>query len=341
VRKDVLVVILVLLAMKSVVLFTALGEVSLRDFCLRWDGEHFLHVLQGNPEDYEIVFAPLYPLTAGLLTHIGIRPWLALFITANVFSIVPPLMALRLWGRREALFLVLNPAYALFTTAPYSESLALSLLLLSYLALVENRPVLSGLLAGLGVMARYNLVIFAGVVFLYLLAKDRRAAAGFLIPLSLTGIVMLLYLTPHGGIGAYFAAERYWDLHWTDPLGQARWILRSWFTAQGWMLEDNPLYPWHWLVRNWLFISVYLAGLLILIREKRGLEFAISAPFVFFQMVVTGTPAISTPRLLLPAIPAQVAVGRALDECVFIFLFPISLLATHYATLWHVQAFFG
>jgi hypothetical protein len=66
------------------------------------------------------------------------------------------------------------------------------------------------------------------------------------------------------------------------------------------------LAPAYWLVRNLIFEIFYLAGAVLILKtqnKNRIFLFVYSLCAIIPLLFVTGTPAISIPRLLLPAFP--------------------------------------
>ncbi len=329
-------IILIVAIIVSKLVLLAGADFEIEKFCMRWDGEHFIKIAdEGYYDIHELAFGPLFPATIRLLSLVGIETWLAAFIIVNLLSVVPPLIVLRRWGLKPALFLALNPAYVLFTTAPYSEAMALSLALLAY-DLREKRPELSGIFLGLAVLAKYTMGL---LIFAFLLDGKR---IRFLIPFSAFGLVLLLFFNSVGGSPwVYFDIEKQWDAKMRGPVAQIKWMMNSWFTNQPWRIRDFHLRGIHWVVHSWAFLLTYTAGLLILLKEKRVKEFLFSAPFVILQYLVTGVPSISTPRLLLPAVPAWTVLGEKMNRVIFSIIALILLISTYYVGLWHMQAFFG
>ncbi|MEO2151703.1 MAG: hypothetical protein ABGW50_03505, partial [Thermococcus sp.] len=295
-REKGLAVILAVLAGKLILLH-AVGF-RFEEFSLRWDGWHFITIAKkGYFDVHELAFGPLFPLMIRALSKLGLETWLSAFLLANFLSFIPPLIVLRRWGLRPAIFLALNPAYVLFTTAPYSEALALSLALAAY-DLRDRKPEAAGVLLGLAVLAKYTMGFFIPA---FLLDRERLR---FLIPLSVFGLVLLLFFTSVGGSPwVYLKIEKSWDAKIGNPVSQIKWMMNSWFTAQHWKIGNLNLRGVHWVLHSWVFLIAYTIGLFVLLKEGRIKDFFLSAPFVILQYFVTGVPSISTPRLLLPAVP--------------------------------------
>jgi Gpi18-like mannosyltransferase len=341
----------VLMVAKSVVFITARGYYEndwLKNLSLRWDGEHFVRIAsEGYSEEYLMAFAPLYPLSIAAISKVfGLSYWLSAFLVANFFSFIPPIILNREKGIGEALFLVLNPAYVLYTSVPYSEAMALTFLLIGLYLFMSRKYTSSGILFALAMLTRYNSVLGAGMLLLILLWKrELRNTLRFSFPLVLAGIAILAFFwIKLGNPLGYFEIEKTWDSGITTPVQQAKWIMKSWFTDQPWKFNGWHIGGIHWLIRNYLFIAIYLFGVILLFNKKRPEEGVYSLPYLVIQTVIKGIPSISTPRLLLPAVPAWSVYGNICRKKALVIIGVItlpSMIALHYITLWHIQAFFA
>ncbi len=350
ISRDALLIVFVLLSAKLLVLMTvALAKDDWFHFMVtRWDGAHYTAIAAGwYTKEYQLAFAPLLPILARPLILLGASPGTSVFIVANAFSFLPPLLVLRLWGKREALFFSANPVYALFTTFPYAESLALTFLLAGLWALKEERPLASGLLFGLAVLSKYSAVLPIAGLSLYLLAFRREwrlpRLSRFYLPIGFAGLVsgLLFYLTA-GNPLAYLEVERGWDAKIVGPIDSLNWLLaRNWFTRQDWRVMSLHISPELWALRHLLFLGLYVLGLALLIKGRKDAEFWYSLPTILLQASIRGVPLISTPRLLLPAVPAWGALGEKLGGKGLTAAVVLMLLLTPFITCWHVYAFFA
>jgi len=347
INRDALLIVSALLSAKLLVLLTvALAKDNWFHFLvMRWDGAHYTAIAADwYTKEYQLAFAPLLPLLARPLILLGTDPGTSVFIVANAFSILPPLLALRLWGKREALFLAANPVYALFTTFPYAESLALTFLLAGLWFLEEERSLTSGLFFALAVLSKYSAVLPIAGLSLYLLAPGRKLGLSrFYLPVGFAGLVsaLLFYLTA-GNPLAYLEVEGGWDAKIVGPIDSLNWLLtRNWFTKQDWRVMSLHISPELWALRHLLFLGLYFLGLALLIKGKRDVEFWYSLPTVLLQASIRGVPLISTPRLLLPAVPAWGALGQRLEGKGLALAVALMLLSTPFITCWHVYAFFA
>ncbi|CAI1494002.1 conserved membrane protein of unknown function [Thermococcus nautili] len=332
-REKGLIVVLAVLAGKLILLHAVGFRVE--EFSFRWDGLHFITIAEkGYFDVHELAFGPLFPLMIRALSKLGLETWLSAFLLANFLSFIPPFIVLRRWGLRPALFLALNPAYVLFTTAPYSEALALSLALAAY-DLRDRKPEAAGVLLGLAVTAKYSMVLLAPA---FILSREWKR---FLIPFAVfCALLAAFFVQVSGSPFTYFEIERTWDSSLDGPIAQAKWLLGSWFVKQNWHVGDFRLRGIHWLLHHWAFLVPYTVGLFLLARRRRWADFTFSAPTVALQYLITGVPAVSASRLLLPAVPAWCALAET-EDYVFITLIVAMLVGIHYAGLWHMEAFFG
>lgn len=137
----------------------------------RWDALRYLAIAQGGYTDATVTaFFPLYPLIVGILhAPFGGQSAYAAGLVVSNLATLGALLALHTlvrerWGEqvawRAVLYLTVFPT-ALFTFAPYNESLFLLLSLGCFLALGRRRWALAGALGGLAALTRA-----AGIVLL-------------------------------------------------------------------------------------------------------------------------------------------------------------------------------
>ncbi|EEB74575.1 hypothetical protein [Thermococcus sp. AM4] len=338
--RDIAIIIVIVLISKLVLLHAA--DFKIEKFCMRWDGEHFIRLAKsGYQEDYQLVFAPAFPLSVRLVSSIGMATWKAAFIVANFFSIWPPLLILRKYGLKPAIFFALNPAYVLFTTAPYSESMALTFAILAYL-LKDRNSIAAGAVLGLSILTKYSMVLLFPAFLMD--RKPLREMIKVVAPVAASGLVIAIFFTLKAGSPfVYFSLEKGWGSELAGPIKQAKWLLDSWFSNQNWHIDDFKLTGFRWLVFHWIFVIPYTIGLLLLIWEKRFQEALLSAPTILLEYLITGIPSVSASRLLLPAFPSWCVLGEKLGRKTYLFI-PVViflLITIHYTGLWHMKAFFG
>ncbi len=331
---------------RALVALAALQDGGLRALAHRWDAEHFLRVaLHGYSRLEDAAFAPLFPALVRLLHLLGLPAWAAGLAAANAAGLALVVLLCRLYGPGPAAALALLPSMALYTTAPYSEPLALALAAAGLLEARRRRWPLAGLLLGLASLARYQVAIPALALALAAWRAERRPRAALLVaagPLAAGLAVALLYWRVYGDPLVYLRAERLWDSGLTLPVvGQVRWLLDSWFTRQPWSLGGHLVEPWMWAARNLAVYALYLAGLAALARRGDALEAAWAGAALLLVASLRGVPGASAPRLALEAFPAVAALAGALDRAALLALAGAEAALIPWVALCHLQAFYA
>jgi hypothetical protein len=303
-----------LAAGKLAVLLSVLAVYKSSDFLRfmssQWDSRIFESIASvGYTHTYYYAFSPFYPaLVSSLIPFVG-RAWISGLIVTNVLSFSFPLLVSRAFGFRTALLAELFPTYLVFTTVPYSESLTLLLLAAGILLVMRGRYLTSSAAVSCAVFSSFS-AAWTLPSFAIAVLKERRLARLLLfyaLPAATGLLILAWFMIRTGGYFTFFSVERsVWGVMPSTPLGQAEWLLNGWFTSQSWSVLSIPLTPTYWLVRNILFESFYLFGAFMLLRADVGerlflFAYTISASLPLLFLV--GTPAVSIPRLLLPAFP--------------------------------------
>lgn len=153
----------------------------------RWDGSHYLYLAEhwytalGDEANF-IVFFPLYPLILKPIIFIlgnaalsGIVSSVVLFLLGTFFFY--KLVALD-YSERVASYAVI--ALAIFPTSyffnsPYTESLFLLIFSLAMYTARQNKWILAGITAGLGVVTRpFGFLVLPAIITEWLLNKERK-----------------------------------------------------------------------------------------------------------------------------------------------------------------------
>ncbi len=334
------IVLLALLASKALLLVVARYAWGLEALAYRWDGIHFIGVAShGYASLEDAAFAPLYPLLIRLLASRGLPYWEAALLAGNLASLALAPALCALYTRRGALAAALFPTLLLYTTAPYSASVALPLAAGGLALASWGMWGWASLLMGLAGLARYQLALLSLVLALAAARRSWRGAAYMLAAALAPGAAAaLIGLHYYGDPLIYLRAEALWGAGLGIPFySQVEWLLHSWFTRQAWTLGPIALKPWMWAARNLGFYAVYIAGLPLLYRQGRTLELAWSAAVILLVASLTGVPAASAPRLLLPAFPAIAALGERWRPG--LGYAGASLVLTLFFLAWHMNSF--
>lgn len=284
----------------------------LRELSLRWDGIHYLNIARHGyvPDaapglDEPFAFPPLFPW----LIRVAGAHDLAPLVVSNLLSLAAVAVVARLMGLRAALFFALFPTWAAFSSFGYTESLFVLLAALALLLLHRQSWTLAGLLTGLAVLSRYGSVVPFLAVFHPLLRQPRRAWLEFLLPAGACAVLLAAFFYFRAGsLLAYWSAQEPWGGGTIWPWQQAEFYLEGWF-AQGW----PTIHPSHWLLRNYAFLTVSALGAYHLLRGPYDRTWGLFGLFTaVFVLTLSGTPAISMPRLLVMGFPAIAVLGDRL-----------------------------
>ena len=281
----------------------------------KWDSDYYeIIATQGYGPAAPLVFSPAYPAAIKGLDYLVGNAWVSALLVTNLLSFAFPILVWKAFGYRTALFAELFPTYIVFTTVAYSDVVPLVLLGATFLLLARERVLRASLALGGAIFAFYSLALTLPS-FLVALSRKKRAAdlLFYALPLAAVGAILLWYEVETGGYLSYIRLEAPWQAGFGTPLAQVQYLLcphgQGTLTCQKWELFGVPLTPPYWVVRNLLFEAFYVAGALYLLRNKsrqRAFLSVYSLSVVVPLLFVTGVPAMSIPRLLLPAFPVFV-----------------------------------
>ena len=344
-KYDVAVALALFITAKLVVLWAS-GATSLeglKAFATRWDAEHFARIAeQWYTSDADYAFAPLLPAAARILVLAGLPAWASVLVVANIGSIALLAGLSSLYGPRAAALTMLFPVLAVYTTAPYSEALALPLLVWGLYAYREKHYLAAGLLLGAAATARYTMALAGVALVLYAFRKSIREAMVVAAGLAPGALALAAFLASSPwGITVYFRAERYWQAGLGTPLDHIEWILGSSITSQFASLRGIPVSPELYAARNILFALLAFSGLALhWKRWHRPWETLVAVPGIIVPVLATGVPALSMPRLILaglPAIAGLVPRGRSTE-----LMYIVGALAgICVVAVWHMELFFS
>jgi hypothetical protein len=314
----------------------------------KWDSIIFQTIAtQGYTQASYYAFSPFYPALITGLDYITRHAWVSGLIITNVISFIFPLVLHRTFGFKTALLAILFPTYLVFTTIPYSDVIVLLFLALSLFFVMREKIIASSAMVSLAIMNAFRQAwMLPAYAFIALKSKRIRDLAFFIIP-ALTGILILLWFDWRtGDFLSYFSLEKdTWGVHFTDPLSQIEWLRNGWFTTQTWTVFGLQLPPVYWIVRNLLFEGFYLVGAFYLLRtanKNRIFLFLFSLSAIIPLLFVAGTPAISIPRLLLPAFPVFLGYATLLKKEWHYWLYGIvCLVLTTWVSISQIYSFFA
>jgi hypothetical protein len=287
----------------------------------KWDSNYYeIIATHGyNMTSGPYVFSPVYPLAIRALYLLIGNAWAAALLITNILSFVFPILLYKTFGYRTALFAELFPTYLVYTTVAYSDVIALLFLAACFLLLMRNRVTgASAALSG-AIFTFYN-IAWTLPAFLLTLRRGRRLKLLFYIIPIITGTAILFWFKLE--TGDYFSLLRLeapWQVGFANPLAQVEYLLcpsgAGAFTCQSWQLFGISLPPLYWVVRNMAFEAFYVIGALYLLKTAAREKVFLSAyclSVIIPLLFVVGLPALSIPRLLLPAFPIFVGFSEML-----------------------------
>jgi hypothetical protein len=286
-----------------------------------WDSSYFeIIATRGYGPDAPLAFSPVYPALIRIANYALGNSWISALLVTNSLSFVFPILVCKSFDFKTALFAELFPTYLVFTTIAYSDVIALVFLAAAILLLMKGRAIGSSLALSGAILAFFNLAwTLPAFLFHFFREKSRRDLLAFFIAPLVTGVLILLWFKVQtGDLLAYFTLEAPWGVAFANPVAQAQYLLcpggSGSFTCQSWEILGVALPPAYWLVRNLLFEAFYLVGALFLL--KRGAVFLfVYCLLVFIPLLfLLGIPAMSIPRLLLPAFPVFLAYSTKLKR---------------------------
>lgn len=308
-------------AVVSAVLVLVRNPSVLQGLGTKWDSSYYEAIAaHGYGPSAPYVFSPAYPIAIRALLFVLGNPWVSALVVTNSLSFVFPILLYKAFGYRTALLAELFPTYLVFTTVAYSDVVALTLLAATFLFVMRNRLARSSLALSGAIFAFYSLALTLPS-FLLLAREKRRATLLFFVAPLLTGAGILLWFKLQtGGYFSLFALEAPWEVGVANPVAQALYLLCSQgqgsFTCQPWAVGGIVLPPPYWEVRNLLFEGFYMFGAVYLL--KAGVRYRVFLSVYSLSVVVpllftTGFPALSIPRLLLPAFPVFIGYAEILQ----------------------------
>jgi len=315
-----------------------------------WDAEIYLRIARfgyNNGDLPTYVFAPIFPW----LTRFLALDYFGALVIANVFAVAAAFLVYRLSNLYGALLFSAFPTLVVFGTAAYADSMMLFFLILAYFLYTRSRYLGMWISVTLAFLTKYA-VLLAVPLFILLVAYKARSRQGgrlgaiaqFVVPelwgvgipsLALIGVMFWLQQAV-GDPLAFVHLQAAWGASGlVDPFNQALWVLYGWFTNQPAVLVNGQ--PWEWLIRNYCFQAPIIILWIIAIRRGQWDLSVVGLPFALFTLTTIGMPAISTPRLILPAvwglpIAYQKDLDRNLGALVLVLAFFITV-----GLLWLLQ----
>jgi hypothetical protein len=213
------------------------------DVWARWDSDWYLRIAEDGYSwpSQTPAFFPLYPLLVAALGRILLGHYLLAGVVVSTLAAAAAFVLLHrlalprlgaLGARRAVLYLALFPT-SLFLTAVYSESLFLTLALLTFLLAERRQLAAASALAGLAMLTRAQGVALVPALAVYAWRRrDPKSAAAVLLAPAvflLYPVVLWIWL---GKPLAFADAQDLWERH-LHPLGPLEGL--------GWAIADGDL----------------------------------------------------------------------------------------------------
>ena len=314
----------------------------------RWDTSIYQTIAtQGFTQINQYVFSPVYPTFIKGLNFLIPSAWVSALIITNIISFIFPLILYKTFGFKTAFLAVLFPTYLVYTTIPYSDVIVLVFLAFSIFFLLREKIIASSITISMAIVSAFHIAwVLPSFVLSILKTKRIKNLVFWIVPFAAGGIILLWFKLRTGDFLKYFSLEKnVWSVRFSTPLTQAKWLLSGNFTSEFSTLIGVPLPPIYWLIRNLLFEAFYLIGAVYLLfteNKQRVFLFSYCVLSIIPLLFVTGIPAISIPRLLLPAFPIFFGYTTLIkkDWHYFIYL-AICLLVTAWISISQTYSFFA
>ena len=328
---------------------------SIRSLYYRSDVAHYMgiardwYVREGD-QRLRLVFLPLYPLVARVLTITGDYFW-GTFAAAQLFSLVCPLAAYELFrldlDRASAMacarILFLLPGAA-FLRVPMSEGMFLFLTLMAVYFIRRERFILAGLFTALAGFTRSLGILLLGLLFVEMLlafqatyTTDRHKAFR-LLPRLLGGLLLgccgtLAYLAINWAVsGSPFTFLTYQRENWNQQLG-------LFFNTAAYQSGYALVYLGNGDLDSFLSLSVpnllcsfVTLALLFVDRKQMRISYLLWA-LAYFAVSIGATWLLSGPRYLAMVFPLAMTLRRLCREPAMDRIMEITLLLSQTAYL--------
>jgi Gpi18-like mannosyltransferase len=310
-------------------------DANIFEHWLRWDSYWYLTIAkdwyQPNGKDsLAIVFFPLYPLTVRFFNLLLNNFEISAVFVSLLFSLTASIALFELvlldFKKNIALksvwFLSIFPT-AYFLQAAYSESLFLTLSILSIYGARINRSLSSSILGLLSTATRIN-----GILLLPILISETKTFKGKTVAILLVPLGFIFYLGLNYQI-------------FNDPLYFSKVLSLNWYKnfALPWVSIENLIYKLSYLKGEQFFAELLELVFIILI--------GISAIFVYFKirrsygaymilnlLLFTSTSFIlSTPRYALILFPIYIALSKIENKLITTFISLIFITLLFYYTI--------
>lgn len=306
----------------------------------RWDSHHFLEIARngypvGVESDLLYAFAPVYPWMIALANHVFGNLYVSGVVVSNIFyflSIVAFYKVARMYTDNQtsallALVFGMFPTYLVYGTLAYSESSYLFFAISSWYFFKKEQYLPCAIFTTLSILTRYIsglLVVIYGVIILskwidryheeksLVKSFDFRVLWFLITGVSVTA-VFLYFQSLTGSFFAAFDAHAWFGDSLATPYHQFRWFFEGYFTVM------NDVEPLLLMLKRYMFTMPFLALTLILLKDDVELGIY-GILFMWFTLSMEGISGIASPRIMLSAWVAFLALKNRMSSALYIVL---------------------
>lgn len=306
---------------------------------VQWDGPHYLDLAknwyqEAGQESLWIVFYPLYPILIRIFNFLINDFATASIVVSILFSFSASILLFELtlldFSKRNAIlavwFLNIFPT-AYFLQASYTESVFLTLTMLSIYLFRQNRYLGAGCAGALATMTRINGLTLLPLLFLEIKTVGKNIVTLLLIPVGFLIYLLINYLTFKDPLYFFQPLSLYWNKKFAWP-----WEGISSSFANLWYYQDELFYAY---IFEFMAIAVIFLAIIFAFFKMRK-SYAVYMLINLLLFTSTGF-ILSTPRYTLILFPIFMALGMIKDKRLITLLSLIFLSLLVYFTTLYTQ----
>lgn len=330
-----------LLVRAALILYTSLNLKSENIFYpwVRWDGLHYIEIAKNwyqslGQQALFIVFYPLYPILIKITTFLTHDFLISSILIPLFFSLTSSIILFELtlldFSKKTAFlavwFLNIFPT-SYFLQASYTESLFLTVSMLTVYFFRKNLFINSGLFGSLSTLTRVN-----GILLLPLLIMESKSFGNNTLSFLLLPFGSLLYITIN-------------FLTFGDPFYFTKSLSTNWFKHFEWPwlgigsliksvphYTDKDFYIYFSEVVALFFILIMTFYTFLRIRKSYGVYILLN-----FLIFTSTSFILSTPRYILSLFPIFIALGTLKNKFLLLILSVVFIIALFKLTLMYTQ----
>lgn len=308
-------------------------------YWIQWDGPHYIDLAKNGYQTTGesalfIVFYPLYPILIWLFHFIANNFQIAAILVSVIFSFIASIVLFEVilldFTRRTALltvwFLNIFPT-AYFLQASYTESLFLTLTLLTVYFFRKNNFLAGGIFGALTTMTRVNGILLLPLLFLETKKVGKNLLTFLLLPVGFLIYLLINYLK----FGKPF--------YFLEPL-YSNWFKKAdlpWIGIRN-LINSIPSYqnPDFYIYFSELVAIVFIVVMIFIVYFKVKKSYALFM-FLNFLLFVSTNYILSTPRYTLHLFPIFIALALINNKYILTLISLISLVLLFYLTYLYTQ----